>query len=144
MTLTETTEFNPQDFLSYQMSSEEAEGRTALAPEGPYDDCEISDLQVYPPSEKYPKPGVKAILRFIFDCPNYDGTLEKRINFKAPLSRRSALWKLMNAVFGEAGMKSHTPEDLVNKKVNIYVSHEWTDGPSPVKYADFKYSLNKD
>ena len=126
--------------MSYSISSEEAKGRTPLPAEGPYDNCEITNLDVFPPSERYPKPGVKAVLRFRFENDTFDGVLEKRMNLKTPLSRKSTLWKMFNALFGEEGMEGKTAEDCVGKRVNVYISHEWTDGADAIKYADFKFS----
>ena len=133
------TDFDPSSILQYKPSKEEAEGKKALAPTGSYNDCLIEDLQVFPPSEKYPKPGVLAQLKFNFVCSDYDGELVKRMDFKKPLSKRSNMWKLMNAVWGEK-MDEHTPEDLVGQKVNIFITHEWTDGADSIKYAAFNFT----
>ena len=132
-------EFDPNSILQYKPSADEAQGRKPLAPAGTYDNCVIEDIQVYPPSEKYPKPGVLAQLKFDFVCPNYDGELVKRMDFKKPLSRRSNLWKLMNAVWGDQ-MSEHTPEDLQGMKVNIFITHEWTDGADSIKYAAYNFT----
>jgi hypothetical protein len=133
-------EFNAEEFLSYKMSPDEVAGKTPLPPEGNYPNCHIEELKVFPPSEKYPKEGVVCVFYIKFVPETSDITLEKRVNFKVPVSRRSAYWKLMNAVFGEEGMKDHEAKDLEGRKVNIYISHEHMDGPNPIKYADFKYS----
>tara|TARA_Y100000310_G_scaffold339602_1_gene432773 strand:+ start:444 stop:857 length:414 start_codon:yes stop_codon:yes gene_type:complete len=133
------TEFDPSAILQYRPTEEEASGRSPLPPEGNYPNCELVDLQVFPPSDRYPKPGVLAVLKATFACPDYDGELVKRINFKKPLSRRSTLWKLMNAVWGDT-MNDHTPEELSGIKVNIFITHEWTDGADSVKYADYKFT----
>jgi hypothetical protein len=133
-----TEEFDPTAIMQYRPTEEEAAGRSPLPPEGNYENCELVDLQVFPPSDKFPKPGVLAVLKATFTCENYDGELVKRLNFKKPLSRRSALWKLMNSVWGD-DMKDHTPEELLGIKTDIFITHEWTNGANPVKYAEFKY-----
>ena len=133
------TNFDPTEALSYRPSEDEAAGRASLPPEGSYPNSELVDLQVFPPSERYPKPGVIAVLKATFACPTYDGELVKRLNFKKPLSRKSSLWKLMSAVWGE-DMAKNTPEDLKGQKVNIFIAHEWTDGADAIKYADYKFT----
>ncbi len=138
MTETQTAEFDPQAIYDYRPSEEEASGKTPLIPEGNYPNCLIKDLIPFPPSEKYPKPGVIATLKFTFECDTYEGLLEKRITFKKPMKKQSTLWKLLNAVFGKQ-MDQHTIEDLVGKRVNIYVNHKWTTGADPVEYADFLF-----
>ena len=130
-------DINPADIHSFKPTEAMARGERELETPGLRASCTISRMEVYPPSEQYPKEGCVARIKFTFSVDGSDETLIKRIDFYQNLRPGQKMYELLNAVWGQ-DMSKHTLEELEGKKISIYIKHTMNK-QSKKPYADFNY-----
>ena len=130
-------DINPADILSFKPTEAMARGERELETPGLRACCTISRMEVYPPSEPYPKEGCVARIKFTFTVEGSDEILIKRIDFYQNLRPGQKMYELLNAVWGQ-DMSNHTLEELEGKKLSIYIKHTMNK-QSKKPYADFNY-----
>lgn len=130
-------DINPADILSFKPTEAMARGERELETPGLRASCTISRMEVYPPSEHFPKEGCVARIKFTFSVDGSDETLIKRIDFYQNLRPGQKMYELLNAVWGQ-DMSKHALEELEGKKVSIYIKHT-LNKQSKKPYADFNY-----
>ena len=130
-------DINPADILSFKPTEAMARGERELETPGLRASCTISRMEVYPPSEQFPKEGCVARIKFTFSVDGSDETLVKRIDFYQNLRPGQKMYELLNAVWGQ-DMSKHALEELEGKKISIYIKHTMNK-QSKKPYADFNY-----
>jgi|TARA_R100000482_G_C5101853_1_gene136036 hypothetical protein len=132
------SEFDVDSILNATVSSEEFEGKKPLAAEGTYPGCLIKSVDAYEPNEFGKAKGVKARLRFKFECPSKDIELSHYINYKDVNHARSTYMKLVKALWpNKEDAVSKTTRDMIGQTVDIFVSHEEGDYGA---WADYKFT----
>ena len=130
-------DINPADIHSFKPTEAMARGERELETPGLRASCTISRMEVYPPSEQYPKEGCVARIKFTFSVDGSDEILVKRIDFYQNLRPGQKMYELLNAVWGQ-DMSQHTLEELEGRKISIYIKHTMNK-QSKKPYADFNY-----
>jgi hypothetical protein len=125
-------------FLDYELSADEAAGKKALPPVGPYNNVLIDNIEEFPVDVegKYYKPGQVCDLKVTLVCSDSDVDLSRYITVKLPLHPKSAYYGMLEACVSEglkkalegeelvAKIKGMKARDLIGCRVNIYITHD--------------------
>ena len=130
-------DINPADILSFKPTEAMARGERELETPGLRASCTISRMEIFPPSEQYPKQGCTARIKFTFSVEGSDEVLVKRIDFYPQMRQGQKMYELLNAVWGK-DMSNHELEELEGKKLSIYIKHTMNK-QSKKLYADYNY-----
>lgn len=121
-----------KDILGHALSERAAQGRRELTPQGTYEGCEISNMEVMPPNEMDEKNGNAARVKVTFLHPASGMQFDRYINIKigkeANPHPRSNHFKIMAAVFPNVEQRTgKSLRDVIGKQVTIVVTHDIDD-----------------
>lgn len=136
---TQNLDFDPSSILSFT-ASPQATGNAALESPGLRPMTTIQSVTPYPPSERFPKPGCLARVKFVFSVDNSNEELVKRIDLYEKMKDTQKMYELLFAVWGER-MTEFSIGALEGCKLPIYIKHARnTQSEDPkAKYADYTY-----
>jgi|3_EtaG_2_1085321.scaffolds.fasta_scaffold01191_11 hypothetical protein len=132
-------DFDPSTVLNFTPTAAQATGSRDLDAPGFRPMAVIAKVDVFPPSEKYPKEGCLGRIKFTWEVEGTGEILIKRIDFYQALKTGQKMYELLNAIWGKK-MTNYTIQALEGCKCPLYLKHTLNkmagDGS---KYCDFVY-----